>query len=137
MANYLPDKYRYAVEGRHPSWFSDVSSKFLSRNNLCLVWNDVQGVQEHALTTTDFVYIRLIGDRAIPEEQFGKIHRDKTGQIKNWMQRLEKIKDKMSFAAILANNHFEGFSPATVNKLRLALGLEELSWNDKNQATLF
>lgn len=137
MANHLPDNYRYAVEGRHPSWFSDPACRFLSKHSLCLVWNDVQGVLEHAATTTDFVYVRMIGDRSIPESQFGRVHKDRSDSIKNWVQKLEKIKDRVSFAAILANNHYEGFSPATANKLRLALGLEEIVWNEKGQATLF
>lgn len=137
MVRYLPSDYRYAVEGRHTSWFSDKSHEFLSRYDLCLVWNDVQGVLNPAYTTTDFVYIRLIGDRTIPESQFGKVHRSKSESINTWAQKMDQIKNKISFAAILANNHYEGFSPATVNKLRLVLKLKELTWHDKNQATLF
>jgi len=37
----------------------------------------------------------------------------------------------------MANNHFEGFSPVTVNKLRLELGLDEITWHGKNQEKLF
>lgn len=136
MIHHLPKNYRYAVEGRHPSWFSKESSKFLSHHDICLVWNDVQGVPEYHDITTDFIYIRLIGDRTIPENQFGKIHKDKTEKIKSWVEKLTKIQDKISFAAILANNHYEGFSPVTANKLRLALGLEPVTWSDNTQTTL-
>lgn len=136
MVNHLAKNYRYAVEGRHHSWFSEEALKFLSHHDLCLVWNDVQGVPVHDYITTDFVYLRLIGDRTIPENQFGKIHRDKTEKIKFWIEKLNQIQDKISFAVILANNHYEGFSPVTANKLRLELGLDQVIWNDKNQATL-
>jgi uncharacterized protein YecE (DUF72 family) len=136
MVNHLPKNYRYAVEGRHHSWFSEESLKFLSHHDLCLVWNDVEGVPGYDGITTDFVYVRLIGDRIIPENQFGKIHRDRTEKLRSWTDKLHKIQDKISFAAILANNHYEGFSPVTANKLRLELGLEKIIWNDKNQKTL-
>jgi uncharacterized protein YecE (DUF72 family) len=136
MVNHLPKNYRYAVEGRHSSWFSEESSKFLSHHDICLVWNDVEGVAGYHDITTDFVYVRLIGDRTIPENQFGKIHRDKTEKLKSWIEKLRQIQDKIHFAAILANNHYEGFPPVTANKLRLELGLDQVIWNDKNQKTL-
>lgn len=52
-------------------------------------------------------------------------------QIKSWLKRLEKIQDKISYAVIMANNRYEGFGPATANKMRVLLGLEELSFMDK------
>ncbi len=137
MLNHLPGKYRYAVEGRHSSWFTDESYKFLSENNASLVWNDVSGVSNPCNVTADFVYVRLIGDRTIPENLFGTIQRDKTESIKKWAQKLDEIKNKVSLAVIMANNHFEGFSPVTVNKLRLELGLDEITWHGKNQEKLF
>lgn len=137
MLNHLPDTYRYAVEGRHPSWFTDLSYKFLSENNVSLVWNDVSGVLNPCDVTADFVYVRLIGDRTIPENRFGTIQRDKTESIKNWAQKLDEIKNKISLAVVMANNHFEGFSPVTANKLRLAMGLDEITWHGKNQEKLF
>ncbi len=137
MLDHLPNGYRYAVEGRHPSWFTDESNRFLSGKNVCLVWNDVHGVLNPADVTTDFVYLRLIGDRSIPENKFGTIQKDKTESIYKWTQKLDEIKNKVSLAVIMANNHFEGFSPVTANKLRLAMGLEEIKWYGKNQEKLF
>ncbi len=137
MLNHLPDGYRYAVEGRHPSWFTDESHKFLSENNVCLVWNDVQGVLNPCNVTTDFVYVRLIGDRTIPENLFGTIQRDRAESIKKWAQKLDEIKNKVSLAVVMTNNHFEGFSPVTANKLGLAMGLHEITWHGKNQEKLF
>lgn len=137
MVNHLPKNYRYAVEGRHPSWFTDKSYKFLSERNLCLVWNEVQGVLNPAETTTDFVYLRLIGDRSIPEDKFGTIQKDRAESILQWAKKLDEIKNKISFAVVMANNHFEGFSPHTANKLRLAMNLEEITWHGKDQGKLF
>jgi uncharacterized protein YecE (DUF72 family) len=136
MVKHLPTTYRYAVEGRHPSWFSEESYKFLTEKNLCLVWNEVQGVENPAVITTDFVYLRLIGDRSIPENEFGKIHKDRTELIQKWADKLESIKNKVSFAIAMANNHFEGFAPVTANKLRVSMGLPYVSWKDTKQRSL-
>ena len=137
MVKHLPKNYSYAVEGRHPSWFTEKAFKFLSERNLCLVWNEVQGVINPAEVTTDFVYLRLIGDRSISEDKFGTIQKDRIDLIEKWAKRLDEIKSKVSLAVVMANNHFEGFSPHTANKLRLAMDLGEITWHGKDQVKLF
>ena len=136
MVNHLPNNYRYAVEGRHPSWFTGESYSFLKENDLCLVWNEVDGVTNPAQITTDFIYMRLIGDRSIPENEFGKIHKDRADLIKKWADKIKSIGNNVSFGILMVNNHFEGFAPETANKLRLALGLDKVIWQDKKQRSL-
>ncbi len=136
MVNHLPVRYRYAVEGRHPSWFSDESYRFMSERNLCLAWSEVEGVANPAPVTADFVYLRLIGDRSIPDSEFGKIRRDGTELIQRWADKIESIKDKVAFAIAMANNHLEGFAPITANKLRVLLGLQYVTWKDARQRSL-
>lgn len=136
LSSYFPEN-NYAIEGRHPSWFSDSAIQYLTAKKICLVWGDVAGVQNSAPLTSDFVYLRLIGDRTIPEKDFGKLQKDRTEQIKSWIAKLEKIQGKISYAIIMANNRYEGFGPATANKLRTLLGMEEMSFVDKKQKTLF
>jgi len=135
MVKHLPKNYRYALEGRHQSWFTDESYKFLSENNLCLVWNEVEGVTNPAHLTTDFVYLRLVGDRTIPENEFGTLHKDRTELITSWANKIKSIKNT-AFGILMVNNHFEGFAAETANKLRLALGLDKVSWHDKKQRSL-
>ena len=136
MVNHLPTNYRYAVEGRHNSWFCEESYQFLREKNLCLVWNEVEGVENPAPLTTDFVYLRLIGDRSIPDAEFGKIQKDRTGLIQKWADKLDSIKNQVSFAVVMANNHFEGFAPVTANKLRVLMGLPYVTWKDTKQRSL-
>lgn len=124
------------IEGRHESWFSNNALNYLSDNKICLVWNDVPGVKNPFPITSDFVYVRIIGDRSISEKNFGKIIRDRTIDLKIWADRLNQIKNQISFGMIMANNHYEGFGPSTANKLRVLLGLEELVWTDKKQKTI-
>jgi uncharacterized protein YecE (DUF72 family) len=78
MLKHLPKNYRYALEARHDSWFNDKVLDYLAERNVCLVWNEVEGVDNPAPITSDFLYVRLIGDRSISESQFGKILKDRT-----------------------------------------------------------
>jgi uncharacterized protein YecE (DUF72 family) len=134
LFSYLPPDFKYPIEGRHESWFTDDAFDYLKENNHCLVWNEVQGVKNPAKITSDYVYIRLIGDRSIPESEFGKITIDRTQVIQNWADRIKKL--KVEYAIIMANNHFEGFGPSTANTLRIQLGLPELKWGEKQQQKL-
>ena len=36
------------------------------------------------IVTTDFLYIRFIGDRTIQEKDFGKIQKDRVLEMKKW-----------------------------------------------------
>ena len=134
LFSYLPPDFKYPIEGRHESWFTDDAFDYLSDNNHCLVWNEVQGVKNPAKITSDYVYIRLIGDRSIPESEFGKINIDRTQLIQNWADKIKKL--KVEYVIIMANNHFEGFGPSTANTLRMQLGLSELIWDEKKQQKL-
>jgi len=40
-------------------------------------------LQTPPIVTSDFVYLRLIGDRSISEKDFGRIQRDRVEEIKN------------------------------------------------------
>lgn len=136
MLNYLPKNYRYAIEGRHESWFSKDSVEYLNKKKVCLIWNEVEGVDNPAPITSDFVYLRMIGDRSIQESQFGKIVKDRTELTKKWADKIKKLDNKMSFAITMMNNHFAGFSPVSTNLMRKELDMKELIWINKKQKTL-
>ena len=39
---FFDETYRYAIEVRHPSWFSDLAYNFFKNNNISLVWNQAR-----------------------------------------------------------------------------------------------
>ncbi len=41
-------------------------------------------LQTPPIVTSDFVYLRLIGDRRLTENDFGKIQIDRTEEIRKW-----------------------------------------------------
>lgn len=131
----LPDDFLYPIEGRHESWFSWDAIDFLTENNHCLVWNDVERINNPMPITADYLYVRLIGDRSIPDSEFGKVTKNKNELIKNWAKKLQEIQN-IPLAMIMANNHFEGFGPSTANSLSIQLGMRELIWEEKMQKTM-
>lgn len=135
LFDILSDDFLYPIEGRHESWFTDEAIAYLKQNNHCLVWNEVAGVKNPMPITSNYLYIRLIGDRTISDSEFGKISIDKKVQIKNWSDKLKKVSN-IPLAMIMANNHYEGFSPATVNSLRMQLDMRKLIWEEDRQKTL-
>jgi uncharacterized protein YecE (DUF72 family) len=72
--NLDPD-FRYTLEVRHPSWLDDKVYKLLSYNNICLAWSELDTIQTPSGLTSDFLYLRFIGDRSIESESL------KRGQI--------------------------------------------------------
>ena len=56
----------------------------LKDKNYCLVWSQQDILITPPILTTDFVYLRLIGDRSIDERDFGKINKDRTNEMQLW-----------------------------------------------------
>ena len=136
LFQYLPNYYKFPIEGRHKSWFTDECVNFLTEKNLCLVWNELPGIINPCPITSDFLYVRLLGDLTIKENQFGKVIQDKADVLKKWSLKITNVKEKFSTKFIFTNNHLEGFAPASANSLRKMLGMNELSWHNKNQTHL-
>jgi uncharacterized protein YecE (DUF72 family) len=144
LRNLLPlldDRFRYAVEVRHLSWFQDLAYNFFADNDLCLVWSQLEKISTPPIVTTDFLYVRFIGDRSIDEKDFGKIQYDRVSEMSNWAEQIKNVeggrekgrRSEVRDAMIAANNHYTGFGPGTVNIFRNMVGMSELSWEDQQQ----
>ena len=126
---YLLDpSFRYAIEVRHHSWFNELFYNYLKEKNYCLVWSQQDILITPPVVTTDFVYLRLIGDRSINEKDFGKINKDRTKEMEIWSKILEdddrKVKD-LNMAIIAANNHYAGFGPMTAKLFAEMMNLKD------------
>jgi len=107
---------------------------FFANNNMCMVWSQLAEIRTPPIVTTDFLYIRFIGDRTIQEKDFDKIQKDRISEMKKWARFLkrtrEEQRDKLNLAIVAANNHYAGFGPGTANTFRTMLDLPEDTWND-------
>jgi uncharacterized protein YecE (DUF72 family) len=137
LIHLLDPHFRYALEVRHTSWFdSKKFYKLLSDNNICLAWSQLDTIQTPPELTSDFLYLRFIGDRSIDEKDFGKIQKDRFEELQRWSEEVIKQKHKVKYAIVAANNHYAGFGPATANSFRKMLGLEEVVYEEMKQNRL-
>jgi len=130
----LDPGFRYAVEVRHPSWFQDLAYNFFANNGICMVWSQLAKLKTPPVVTTDFLYLRLIGDRSIQEKDFGRIQIDRLLDMQKWVDNLKTVEDEnIKLAIMTANNHYAGFGPGTVNIFRNMLGLPEAKWEEVDE----
>jgi uncharacterized protein YecE (DUF72 family) len=128
----LDNRFRYAIEVRHSSWFQDSAYNFFANNDLCLVWSQLAELQTPPIITTDFLYLRFIGDRSIQEKDFGRVQIDRVLEMQKWADNIKAIQDdRIKLAIVAANNHYAGFGPGTANVFRNMLGLPEVKWEDR------
>jgi uncharacterized protein YecE (DUF72 family) len=139
LVRILDGRFRYAVEVRHPSWFQDLAYNFFANNDICMVWSQLARMSTPPIVTSDFLYVRFIGDRSINEKDFGKIQKDRIIEMKQWAYEIKQVESgkergrnkEVNLAMIAANNHYAGFGPGTANLFRKMVGLPELSWEDQ------
>ncbi len=86
----LDTKFRYAVEVRHASWFQDLAYNFFANSDICLVRSQLAELQTPPIITTDFLYLRFIGDRSIHEKDFGRIQIDRVLGMQKWAENIKK-----------------------------------------------
>ena len=88
----------------------------MKEKNYCLVWSQQDSLIPRPVVTTDFVCLRLIGDRSIDEGDFGKIKKDRTKELQLWNNILKDIQNNeknVKTTIVAANNHYAGFGPIT------------------------
>ena len=90
---FLDDRFRYAVEVRHQSWFQDLSYNFFADNNFCMVWSQLARIRTPPIVTSDFLYVRFIGDRSIDEKDFGKIQKDRVSEMNKWAREIKEVEN--------------------------------------------
>jgi hypothetical protein len=107
---------------------------------MCLVWSQLADIRTPPVVTSDFVYVRFIGDRSIQEKDFGRIQIDRIKEMKKVARNFKDDTNEgnlsdVKLGIVAANNHYAGFGPGTVNIFRQLVGLEELKWGDEYFAT--
>ena len=99
-----------------------------------MVWSQLADLQTPPILTTDFLYLRLIGDRSIHEKDFGRIQIDRVLEMQKWAENIKTVEDeRIKLAIVAANNHYAGFGPGTANVFRNMLGLPDAKWEAKGE----
>lgn len=131
MVHHLDKRFRYSLEVRHSSWFTDDVYNFLKDNDISLVWSIRNELVSQSIVTSDQVYIRFIGDRSISETDFGKIVKDRRKELLEYARKVRETQDENSNIRdilIAFNNHFAGFGPQSVNDFLKLMNMSEIDW---------
>jgi len=119
---------RFAVEIRNKSWLDKRFTDLLREYNVALALTDTSFMprpwelkEKFDLVTTDFVYVRWLGDRRGIEKTTQTWDRtvvDRKDDLKNWVNVLNDLVLNKEVRKIFAfaNNHYGGHAPDTVKK---------------------
>jgi len=128
----LSKEHKFAVEIRNKDWLVPKLADVLREHGVALTLID-QGwmprpwemKDKFDLITSDFTYVRWLGDRRGIEEKtttWDKVIVDRQGDLSEWVSLLKKIQERRIMILAFANNHYAGNGPATVELFRSLWG---------------
>jgi len=118
----LPAEYRFAAEFRHRSWLTEETDELLHQHRVAWTMIDLSFMPQRAVLTTDFTYVRWLGDRR-KIVRMNETQLDRTAELDAWAQSLSAIAKEVVHVHGFVNNHYSGHSPADVRYLRRQLGI--------------
>jgi uncharacterized protein YecE (DUF72 family) len=141
----LPSDVRFAVELRDPFWFEEDLLAPLARFphvSLALIegpWTTRERIWRAAaplITTSDFAYVRFMGERDLT--RFDTVARPRDANLQKWAAAIERLSERVANVFSYFSNFYEGHAPASANKLKLLLGQPTVAPEDlENQPSLF
>lgn len=137
---YLPKDIKFAVEFRNRNWLVNWTYEELEKNNAALSLVEGSWIPREMVfeaigkSKVDFSYVRWMGERDLAS--FEKVVRPQNANLQIWKSELDKLKVKNVFAYF--SNFYEGYSPASANKLMKLFGQEIIETDSlENQGSLF
>jgi uncharacterized protein YecE (DUF72 family) len=111
----LPHAFRYVVEFRHAGW-TQVHREMLTRHRVALCLHDLHYPARTAPVTTNFTYVRWLGNRT----QFSKFNRvqiDRSKEQAWWSEMLRAQLGKGQDVYGFVNNCWSGHAPTSAQQL--------------------
>src|SRR4029077_6896333 len=115
---------RLVVEIRNRAWLDKRTTDLLREYNVALALTDLSNMPRPwevknglDLVTTDFVYVRWLGDRKGIEAlttTWDKTVIDRTEDLRNWAALFRQFLSRNLKVYAYANNHYAGHGPDTV-----------------------
>jgi len=120
----LPAQPRFAIELRNKYWLGPALYDLLRKHNVALTLVDhpwmplpEEYLAKTEAITTDFTYIRWLGDRKAIEEQtklWDKTIVDRSADLQKWVEACRSFLKRKIRVFAFANNHYAGHAPATL-----------------------
>jgi uncharacterized protein YecE (DUF72 family) len=122
----LPKEFKFALEIRNKNWLSWDFLEMLRDQQVAfalVAQAYMPGIDTLAkaldLVTSDFAYVRFIGDRKAIEcktKRWDRLVEDKSDEMKVWISELKKITDRGVKTYAFFNNHYAGFAPGSIKQ---------------------
>lgn len=120
----LPSDRRFAVEIRNKYWLGPPLYDLLRKHNIAMALIDhpwlprpLEWLAKGDAVTTDFTYIRWLGDREGIEKltkTWDKTIVDRTKDLEDWVDACRNFLKLKIRAFAFANNHYGGYAPDTL-----------------------
>jgi uncharacterized protein YecE (DUF72 family) len=124
----LPRDRQFTVEIRNKAWLNADFANILRENNVALALIDQSWVprpwemkETFDMITSDFTYIRWLGDRKGIEAKtktWDKVIVNRTRELEEWAKIVRKVHERKIKVFAFANNHYAGYGPATIELFR-------------------
>lgn len=132
----LPRDLCYAVELRQRGWFTPETAHFLREHGAAWVTLDYLDLPRQIDITTDFLYIRWIGQHG-RWAQRGREEIDVTPRLHWWLEQLQPALGQVDTVYGFFNDDYAGYAPATGNRFKAIAGLPVVEPEIPQQGMLF
>jgi uncharacterized protein YecE (DUF72 family) len=112
----LPQGPRYAVEVRHRSWLGSDLPALLREHGVALTLIDYPRMPRLEEATTDFAYIRWLGNRREFPEGHTHLKKDRDDDLLWWSDLVDRFLGEGRKVFAYANNHYQNHSPSTLGR---------------------
>ncbi|MCD6053098.1 MAG: hypothetical protein K0Q96_290 [Rubrobacteraceae bacterium] len=112
----LPQGPRYAVEVRHRSWLGSDLPALLREHGVALTLVDYPRMPRMEEATTDFAYIRWLGNRREFPEGHTHLKKNRDDDLRWWSDLVDRFLEEDRTVFAYANNHYQNHSPSTLER---------------------
>jgi uncharacterized protein YecE (DUF72 family) len=112
----LPKGPYYAVEVRHRSWLDSDLPDLLREHGAALTLVDYPRMPRLEEATTDFAYIRWLGNRREFPSGHTHLKKDRDDDLLWWAGVVNRFLEEGKTVFAYANNHYQNHSPSTVER---------------------
>jgi uncharacterized protein YecE (DUF72 family) len=113
----LPKKHRYVVEARNRKLLNHDFSSVLREHNVALAWADSPFMPQISEVTSNFIYVRWIGDRRRVNGTLGRTEVDRKTQINVWVEKLKPFLEEGTEVFGYFSKYYSGHSPSDAKEL--------------------
>jgi len=120
----LPNKHRYVVEVRNRKLLSRDFYSVLRDHDVALAWADSPFMPQISEVTSDFIYVRWIGDRRRVEGTLGRMEVDRKTQINAWADKLKPFLEEGTKIFGYFSKYYSGNPPSDAKELLSIIGAD-------------